>query len=386
MYTLPSSDFHDITTGGSTGSPAYSAAAGYDLVTGLGTPLANKIVADLIPDVTGSVPAVGSTVSTPPASYSISFSLPVNPASLQASAFTVNGIAASSVALNGAGTTATFTFNVNPVTSQGLQTMQLAAGAIAVAGNPGMTFAGFTGTFTSNAQPLATPTIDWPTPADITYGTPLGSAQLDATASFGGSTVTGVFIYTPAAATILNAGANQTLAVSFTPADPTSFSTATATVSINVDPAPLVVTVANASKVYGAANPAFSVGYQGFVLGQTASALGGNLTFSTTATAASGVGGYTVSASGLTSSNYAISFVERHAERDPGAAGGHARQPEPGLRRGQPHPDRDDHRPGEQRPDHRGLHNVRHAASDAGTYPITRHAERPGRDRWATTR
>ena len=70
-----------------------------------------------------------------------------------------------------------------------------------------------------------------------------------------------------------------------------------------------MVTVADASKVYGAANPAFAVAYQGFVLGQTASVLGGTLTFSTPATAASGVGGYTVSASGLTSSNYAISFV-----------------------------------------------------------------------------
>ena len=36
--------------------------------------------------------------------------------------------------------------------------------------------------------------------------------------------------------------------------------------------------------------------------------MGGNLTFSTTATAASGVGAYTVSASGLNASNYALSF------------------------------------------------------------------------------
>ena len=309
LYTLPSSDFHDITTGGSTGTPAYRATAGYDLVTGLGTPLANKIVPDLIADVTASAPAVGSTVSALPTGYSISFSLPANPASLQAGAFTVNGIAASSVALNGAGTTATFTFNVNPVTSEGLQTMQLAAGVITVAGNPEMTIAGFTGTFTSDAAPLATPTINWPTPGDITFGTPLGSAQLDATASYGGSTVPGTFVYTPAAASLLNPGANQTLSVTFTPADPSSFSAATATVSINVDLAPLVVTVGSASKVYGAANPAFVVSDQGFVLGQTASVLGGSLTFSTAATAASGVGGYAVSASGLIASNYAISYV-----------------------------------------------------------------------------
>ena len=151
LYTLPSSDFHDITSGSSTGSPPYSAAVGYDLVTGLGTPLANKIVPDLVADVTTSVPAVGSTVSTPPASYTIGFSLPVNPASVQASEFTVNGIAASGVSLNGAGTTATFTFSVSPLAGDGLQVMQLAAGAISAAGSAGLTIAGFAGTFTSDA-------------------------------------------------------------------------------------------------------------------------------------------------------------------------------------------------------------------------------------------
>ena len=79
--------------------------------------------------------------------------------------------------------------------------------------------------------------------------------------------------------------------------------------TLTVAPAPLLVSVASTSKLASAANPAFSVSYQGFVLGQTASVLGGNLTFSTTASAASGVGGYVVTASGLSASNYAISFV-----------------------------------------------------------------------------
>jgi subtilase family serine protease len=47
LYSL-TSDFNDITTGTSTGSPHYSAGTGYDLVTGLGTPIANKLVADLV--------------------------------------------------------------------------------------------------------------------------------------------------------------------------------------------------------------------------------------------------------------------------------------------------------------------------------------------------
>jgi hypothetical protein len=75
----------------------------------------------------------------------------------------------------------------------------------------------------------ATPTLNWPNPTDIAYGTPLSSTQLDAAASVAGS-----FAYTPAAGSVLKAGAGQTLSVRFTPTDTTDYTTATATVSINV--------------------------------------------------------------------------------------------------------------------------------------------------------
>ena len=41
LYKLPSTDFHDV----STGSNGYSATTGYDLVTGLGSPVASSVVA-----------------------------------------------------------------------------------------------------------------------------------------------------------------------------------------------------------------------------------------------------------------------------------------------------------------------------------------------------
>ena len=47
LYQLPSSDFHEVTSGTSTGSPSYSAGTGYNLVTGLGSPYANLIAAAL---------------------------------------------------------------------------------------------------------------------------------------------------------------------------------------------------------------------------------------------------------------------------------------------------------------------------------------------------
>ncbi len=43
LYSLNSSDFHDVTTGNN----GFAAGTGYDLVTGLGTPIANKLVPDL---------------------------------------------------------------------------------------------------------------------------------------------------------------------------------------------------------------------------------------------------------------------------------------------------------------------------------------------------
>jgi phosphopantothenate synthetase len=83
-----------------------------------------------------------------------------------------------------------------------------------------------------------TPVVTWPTPADITYPAPLGAAELDATAD-----VPGTFEYTPAAGTVLDAGAGQTLAVTFTPADTVQYTTASATVAINVLKAPTSVAV-----------------------------------------------------------------------------------------------------------------------------------------------
>ena len=94
-----------------------------------------------------------------------------------------------------------------------------------------------------------TPTITWPPPAAITYGTLLSAAQLDAAS--GG--VAGAFVYTPASGALLDAGA-QTLSVKFTPTDTADYNTITVTVPLTVNPATLtmVLTTSNATVVYGA--------------------------------------------------------------------------------------------------------------------------------------
>jgi len=80
-----------------------------------------------------------------------------------------------------------------------------------------------------------TPSISWSNPTTITYGTPLGAAQLNATAN-----VPGTFVYTPASGAVLDQG-TQTLSVSFTPTDTVDYSAASSSVSLVVLPATATV-------------------------------------------------------------------------------------------------------------------------------------------------
>jgi hypothetical protein len=92
----------------------------------------------------------------------------------------------------------------------------------------------------------ATPVITWATPAAITYGTPLSATQLNAT-----STVAGSFTYSPAAGTVLGAGA-QTLTVTFVPTDSTDYTTAMASMMLTVNKAtPAITWVTPAAITYG---------------------------------------------------------------------------------------------------------------------------------------
>ena len=73
----------------------------------------------------------------------------------------------------------------------------------------------------------ATPVITWPTPAADPYGTPLGVAQMNATAS-----IPGVFWYSHFSGTVLPPG-SHTLSVTFDP-DNSNYSNATASVTLEV--------------------------------------------------------------------------------------------------------------------------------------------------------
>jgi subtilisin family serine protease len=79
--------------------------------------------------VTGTTPGAGSFVSTPPTDFVVQFSSAYDPASVDASDLTVNGIAANSVTLTDA-STLTFHYTSSPVKAEGPQTMAMAAGAV----------------------------------------------------------------------------------------------------------------------------------------------------------------------------------------------------------------------------------------------------------------
>jgi gliding motility-associated-like protein len=79
--------------------------------------------------------------------------------------------------------------------------------------------------------------------------------------------------------------------------------------TLTVTTATLTVTANSPTKIYGAANPALTVSYSGFVGTDNAASLTTQPTATTTATAASPVGTYAVTAAGGASANYTFVYV-----------------------------------------------------------------------------
>jgi hypothetical protein len=82
----------------------------------------------------------------------------------------------------------------------------------------------------------ATIKVFWTSPTAITYGTPLSTAQLDAS-----DVVAGTFVYAPALGAVLPAGAH-TLTVTFTPTDTADYAVQTVSVQLTVNKATPAIT------------------------------------------------------------------------------------------------------------------------------------------------
>ena len=138
--------------------------------------------------VVSSTPSSGAVVASPPANFVIGFSDPIDPATLQSTDLQVNSISASGVTLSADNRTATFTYTVNPVTSQGLQTMTMAAGAVTKLGSPATVLAAFGSSFRYDAlllqvaatNPPANAAFSLPGPFtyDVTFNEPINPASI----------------------------------------------------------------------------------------------------------------------------------------------------------------------------------------------------------------
>jgi hypothetical protein len=152
--------------------------------------------------------------------------------------------------------------------------------------------------------------ISFAAPLSATYGD--APFTVSATASSGlpvsfGSATPGVCTVNGATVSLIGAGA---CTIAANQAGDAAFQAApTVSRTVVVARAPLAISATDITRQVGQANPAFSVRYTGLVNGDTSSVVRGTLSFSTTASASSPVGSYTVVPSGLTSDNYAILFV-----------------------------------------------------------------------------
>ena len=159
--------------------------------------------------VTTTTPAYNSTVTAPPSSYVVNFTDMVDPSSLDASDLLVNGHPADGVTLSASQLTATFTFSVNPLTTQGAQTLSLAAGSIMQAGSSGAVIPAYFATFfydavalqvasTNPGFPNGVFTLPGPFTYDVTFNEAINPSTVQATdlvlSGLAGASVTGVTV------------------------------------------------------------------------------------------------------------------------------------------------------------------------------------------------
>ncbi|GIK43650.1 MAG: hypothetical protein BroJett011_74830 [Chloroflexota bacterium] len=162
--------------------------------------------------------------------------------------------------------------------------------------------------------PKLIPVVTW-TPAitQIVYGTPLGAAVLNATA-----TVPGTFTYrvngdVVDVNTVLPGGNGEVIDLEFVPTDSVNYASVILSRQINVTRAPLTITADNKIMGKDVPLPTLTASYSGFVNGDGPKSLKKGVFLSTTAdTSKPGV--YPIFVYGGYSSNYQITFVNGQLE------------------------------------------------------------------------
>ncbi|MCX6942172.1 MAG: Ig-like domain-containing protein [Verrucomicrobia bacterium] len=186
------------------------------------------------------------------------------------------------------------------VTGLAIGTTTITATQAAASGFNATTSTSYTLTVT-----IGTPTISVAlTASGITYGQTLAASTL----SGGTASVAGTFAFTTTS-TAPGAG-TAAPGVRFTPTDTTNYTSTTTTANVTVAKATLTVTADNQTKLYGAANPAFTATLTGFVNSETLDTSGVTGTASVTTTATNvGSAALTAAVGTLVSANYAFTFT-----------------------------------------------------------------------------
>ncbi len=316
LYNNPTTyaaDFHDINDpSGGANYYGNKTGPGYDLLTGIGSPIVNK----LVPDMVGS--ALKTTlVATPnnlPTGGEVTLTLTLTGGTAAptgtvdftvgardlGTAPVVNGVATLMTSAFGKGTstvTGTYSGDINYPSSSATTTVTFGIG----------------GSTTTVTGPITTVTYGQSVPltVDITgigTSTPTGSVDvMYGTTDLGSTQLVGGMA--TVSVTQLPAG---TITFTVTYSGDTNYSMSSGTVVVTVNPAPLQVTANSLTFVYGgvATLPALTFGPPvGLQYSDTAqTVLSGALT--TTATPTSGVGTYTINQGSLiSSSNYTLTFV-----------------------------------------------------------------------------
>ncbi len=263
------------------------------------------------PTITIGSPSVSST-STGPVTYTVTYAdVNFNTSTLVAGnvSLITTGTATGTVAVTGSGTT--YTVSITSISGTGTLGISIGAGTASdLAGNlapgsgPSATFivapALIPQTITFNPLPTKTyGNADFaPGATSTNNGTPAITYSSDNTAV---ATIVSGNIHIVAAGTA-HITASQA-------GDGTHSAATDVTQSLTVNQAPLTITATNQSSTYGAALPALTVSYSGFVNGDTQASLTTAATASTTATAASPANTYVINASGAVDPNYIITYV-----------------------------------------------------------------------------
>jgi hypothetical protein len=280
-----------------------SAVGSYPIVPAVtGAKIANYTVTIVNGALTVTGASTTTTLSAPgSAAYGASVALTATVASTAGTpggvvTFYSGSTALGTGTLNGSGV-ATLTTTTLPVGTDSLTAAYAATGNFGASTSAASSITITAGTQTITFAPIAS--------------RPYGSAPFAVTATSSSGSSYPVTITVQSGPAVVNGGivtvtGAGTVVLLATQAGNSNYNAATATQSFQVTPAPLTVAASNATRMFGAANPAFSGTITGAVGSDSFSE-----SFTTTATASSNVGSYPIvpAVTGAQLANYTVSIV-----------------------------------------------------------------------------